>query len=114
MMRITEIYPPEIPCQIPQIYKSQSIAVTEQQQSEENTKEKRVFTDLENISLTFQREKDFSYIGSESNLSDLDVKKVVSDMRKDKIFEEYQYFVGGKPDLEYDGDIDGTFIIKGN
>ncbi len=73
---------------------------------------KRTITDINNISLTFNKEETFDYIGSESSLARLDIQQAISDMRKDKILEEYQYFVGGKPDLEYDGDIDGTVIIK--
>ncbi len=73
---------------------------------------KRPITDINNISLTFNKEETFDYIGSESSLAKLDIQQAISDMRKDKILEEYQYFVGGKPDLEYDGDIDGTVIIK--
>lgn len=73
---------------------------------------KRPITDINNISLTFNKEETYDYIGSESSLAKLDIQQAISDMRKDKILEEYQYFVGGKPDLEYDGDIDGTVIIK--
>lgn len=73
---------------------------------------KRTITDLDNLSLTFNKEESFDYIGSESSLAKLDIQKAISDMRRDKIFEEYQYFVGGKPDLELDNDMDGTFIIK--
>lgn len=50
---------------------------------------------LENISLTFRKENSFDYIGSESSLESLDIRKAVSDMRKDSILQEYQYFVGG-------------------
>ena len=50
--------------------------------------------DLENISLTFNKEESYDYIGSESGLANLDVQKAVSDMRKDSVLQEYQYFVG--------------------
>lgn len=49
---------------------------------------------LEDVSLTFNKEESFDYIGSESGLGLLDVQKAVSDMRKDNIIQEYQYFVG--------------------
>lgn len=64
------------------------------------------------VSLTFNKEESFDYIGSESSLANLDVQKAISVMKKDKILQEYQYFVGGKPDLEYDGDIDGSVFPK--
>ncbi len=50
--------------------------------------------DLENISLTFNKEETFDYIGSESGLAGLDMQKAISDMRKDEILQGYQYFVG--------------------
>lgn len=50
--------------------------------------------DLENISLTFHKEDSFDYIGSESGLTDLDMQKAISDMQKDQVLQEYQYFVG--------------------
>ncbi len=56
-------------------------------------------TDLENISLTFNREDDFGYIGSESGLDNLDVQKAISDMRKDQVLQQYQYFVGSAQNL---------------
>ena len=53
--------------------------------------------DLEDISLTFNKEESFDYLGSESGLMNLDVQKAISDMRKDSILQEYQYFVGSSP-----------------
>ena len=50
--------------------------------------------DLENISLTFNKEETYDYIGSESGLANLDMQKAISDMRKDEILQGYQYFVG--------------------
>ena len=49
---------------------------------------------LQNISLTFNKEESYDYIGSDSNLSGLDTQKAVSDMKKDSILSDYQYFVG--------------------
>lgn len=69
-------------------------------------------TRITEVSLTFNKEESFDYIGSESSLANLDVQKAISVMKKDKILQEYQYFVGGKPDLEYDGDIDGAVFQK--
>ncbi len=67
--------------------------------------------DLENISLTFNKEDDYGYIGSESALSDLDVQKAISDMRKDSVLQEYQYFVGSAQAL-LKGNEDGIVIPK--
>lgn len=50
--------------------------------------------DLENISLTFNKEDTYDYLGSESGLASLDMQKAISDMKKDAVLQEYQYFVG--------------------
>ena len=50
--------------------------------------------DLENLSLTFNKEDTYEYLGSESGLASLDMQKAISDMKKDSILQEYQYFVG--------------------
>lgn len=55
--------------------------------------------DLENISLTFNKEESYDYIGSESGLANLDMQKAISDMRKDEILQGYQYFVGSANSL---------------
>lgn len=67
--------------------------------------------DLENISLTFNKQDDFGYIGSESGLADLDVQQAISDMRKDEVLQEYQYFVGSGRNLLQSSE-DGQVIIK--
>lgn len=51
-------------------------------------------TDFDRVSLTFNKEESFDYIGSESGLADLDVQKAISDMKRDSVLQEYQYFVG--------------------
>lgn len=66
--------------------------------------------DLENISLNFNTGDDYSYIGSESEIGDMDMQKAISDMHKDKILEDYQYFVGSAQDqLSND---DGKVFLK--
>lgn len=66
--------------------------------------------DLENISLNFNTGNDYSYIGSESEIGDMDMQKAISDMHKDKILEDYQYFVGSAQDqLSND---DGKVFLK--
>ena len=52
---------------------------------------------LQDVSLTFNKEESFDYLGSESGLMNLDVRKAISDMRKDSILQDYQYFVGSSP-----------------
>lgn len=66
---------------------------------------------LENVSLTFNKEESFDYLGSESNLLNLDMQKAISDMKKDSILQEYQYFVGNSQDFMMNPE-DGVFFQK--
>ncbi len=72
-------------------------AVREQVPAAEDSRSKNA--DLENISLTFNKEDSFEYLGSESGLASLDMQKAISDMKKDSILQEYQYFVGSSQNL---------------
>ena len=53
-------------------------------------------TDIKDISLTFHLEESFGYIGKDKDVAALDVQKAISDMQKDHILQQYQYFVGGR------------------
>lgn len=50
--------------------------------------------DLENISLTFNAGETYDYIGKDASLENLDMMNAISDMQKDKVLQQYQYFVG--------------------
>jgi len=52
--------------------------------------------DLQNISMSFNAEDDYGYIGKDKDVAALDVQKAISDMQKDRIIQQYQYFVGNK------------------
>lgn len=65
---------------------------------------------LEDISLTFNKEDSFDHIGSESSIVSLDMQKAISDMKKDGILEEYQYYVGKSPAVY--ADADGIVVPK--
>lgn len=66
---------------------------------------------IEDISLTFNKQESFDYVGSESDINDLDMQKAISDMQKDQMFKQYQYFVGSAKNLFVDNG-DGTVIPK--
>lgn len=68
-------------------------------------------TDLENISLKFNKEDSFAYIGKDSDLDQLDVQKAISDMKRDQILQGYQYFVGHVDGLLENSE-DGTVFRK--
>ena len=65
---------------------------------------------LENISLTFCKNDTYDYIGKDASLENLDMMSAISDMQKDKVLEQYQYFV--KPKDVLLSDVDGTVIQK--
>lgn len=54
---------------------------------------------LEDISLSFRKNDDYGYIGRDSDVENLDMQKAISDMRKDSILQDYQYFVGSSTNL---------------
>lgn len=70
-------------------------------------------TPLEDISLTFNSQEDFGYIGQDSDIHSLDVERALSDMQKDRMLQQYQYFVGSSQNL-YAGQTsaDGIVIPK--
>lgn len=65
---------------------------------------------LEDISLTFQKQDSFGYIGKDSDIRSLDMEKAISDRKKDKVLQQYQYFVGNSKSF-YES-VDGTMIQK--
>ena len=67
--------------------------------------------DLENISLTFHKEDTYDYIGKESDLQLLDAEKLISDMKKDSVLDQYRYFVGAEEASAFAGGLNGDGII---
>lgn len=82
------------------------------QKSEEHDTKKQDWhpVRLNEISLNFQKNNDYSYIGRDSNLENLDIQKVISDMKQDTILQDYTYFVGNAKNI-YQSE-DGTVIKK--
>lgn len=68
--------------------------------------------DLEDISLTFHKGDSLDYMGKESGLENLDVQKAISDMKKDEVLQEYQYFVGSAQNLMMQNSEDGAVFRK--
>ncbi len=68
---------------------------------------------LEDISLTFNKQDDFGFLGQNSDIHSLDVEKAISDMQKDKVLQQYQYFVGSARNLMSGVDeMDGIVLAK--
>lgn len=61
------------------------------------------------VSLTFNTHEDFDYLGSSSDIRGLDMEKAISDMKKDQILKQYQYFVGSSKNIF--GSLDDGFVI---
>lgn len=67
---------------------------------------------LEDISITFNRQESFDYLGKDSDIHSLDVEKALDDMRKDKVLQQYQYFVGSSRNLQIENNADGIVVQK--
>lgn len=69
--------------------------------------------DLDQVSLKFNKEDSFGYIGMDSSLDNLDMQKAISDMQKDQVLQSYQYFVGSAGSLFGEtSSEDGTVVLK--
>lgn len=71
---------------------TEAVKVNEYQIEEVDVRPRSV--DPNEVSLTFNKGEDFSYIGKDNDINNLDMEKAISDMRQDSILQEYQYFVG--------------------
>lgn len=68
---------------------------------------------LEDVSLSLGGNEPFEMIGRDSKLEKLDIEAAVSDMKKDSILEQYQFFVGSSQNiLENSMEPDGIVIAK--
>ena len=69
--------------------------------------------DLDQVSLKFNKEESFGYIGMDSSLDNLDMQKAISDMQKDQVLQNYQYFVGSAGSLfDEQSSADGMVMLK--
>lgn len=67
---------------------------------------------LEDISITFNKKESFGYLGKDSDIRSLDVENAIDGMRKDKVLQQYQYFVGSSRNLQIENNADGIVIQK--
>lgn len=93
----------------------QSQAVAEAKSEPQKPDNRTRSANLEDVSLTFNKGDDFSFLGSEFKLEDLDMQKAISDMRKDSILQDYQFFVGTSEGIDNSGaNPDGKVFLKLN
>ncbi|MDD6306832.1 MAG: hypothetical protein PUA75_07780 [Clostridiales bacterium] len=57
-------------------------------------RESRADTGAWDFARRYQPEASYELKGSESDIKSLDVEKAISDMRKDQVLQQYQFFVG--------------------
>lgn len=86
----------EVPQQESRVASSDQIDSSPVENTQTAEKKPSANAALEDISITFHKQDDFGYIGRDSDIHSLDVEKAISDMRKDQILQQYQYFVGSK------------------
>lgn len=67
--------------------------------------------DLENISLKFNTGEDYGYIGKDSDIEKLDIQKAISDMKKDSVLQQYQYFVGSAQNLVAGSETEDGMVV---
>lgn len=77
------------------------------------TQDRKPNAPLEDIAITFNRKDDFGYLGQDSDLHSLDVERAISDMQKDRMLQQYQYFVGSAKAVYEGGQApDGIVVPK--
>lgn len=59
---------------------------------------------VHNLVFDFKRENDYNLIGASSKLEDLDVEKALSDMKRDSVLSQYQFFIKSPKGLGTDED----------
>lgn len=89
----------------------ESTQVSQSSYSQPAVREDKPNAQLEDISLTFNKKDDFSFLGKDSDIEKLDMQKAVSDVQKDSILKDYQYFVGSSRNLVSES-ADGMVFAK--
>ena len=79
----------------------------------EEIKPQKSPVNVNDISLTFNTGDDYGYIGKDSDIGGLDMQKAISDMQKDQVLQQYQYFVGNSENfLSKNSSDDGSVFLK--
>lgn len=79
---------------------------------EKNSHVSKPSANVQDLSLSFNLQEDYGYLGKDSNIEDLDVQKAISNMRKDQVLQQYQYFVGDSRKLLQKASEDGLVFLK--
>lgn len=111
MQNIPRVTPAQVKEQEQQQKEAASVVQTPVVETPAAPKASRI-ANLEDVSLTFNKEESFGYIGSEKELSALDEARPVSDTQKDSILQGYQYFVGPTSETMQSQLQDGLVFLK--
>lgn len=74
----------------------QSVKAPQMEYVQETVNRASRVANLEDISLSFNVNETYDYIGKDADLQNLDMMSAISDMQKDEVLQQYQYFVGPK------------------
>lgn len=83
----------------------------ESQKDTELVKLKYRQSDIEKLSLSFQQNENYENVGRDSDIQNLDMQKAISEMKKDQVLQQYQYFIGSSKNIFHDFG-DGMVIPK--
>lgn len=76
--------------------RQQPMEVSRPESADETSKRAPRMANLEDISLSFRTNETYDYIGKDAGLQKLDMMSAISDMQKDEVLQQYQYFVAPK------------------
>ncbi len=79
---------------------------------EKNSNISKPSAKVQDLSLSFNLQEDYGYLGKDSNIENLDVQKAISNMQKDQVLQQYQYFVGDSRKLLQKASEDGLVFLK--
>lgn len=84
-----------------------------QQQQEQVVRQAAPEVNLQDVSMSLKTGDFFEMTGRDSDIEQLDIQKAISDMKKDSILEQYQFFVGTAQNvLQNNIEPDGIVIAK--
>lgn len=108
---IPEVRLEEVKAQNPQMEEEQVMPAADIPEKALAPVPARKDAELEDISLTFNKQEGFGYLGQDSDVHSLDMEKAISDMKKDQVLQQYQYFVGRSKNLVTEN-ADGAVFTK--
>lgn len=92
--------------------KVQAVSAVKPEVTQVNVNQASRMANLEDVSLTFNKADTFDNIGIDADITNLDMTKAISDMRRDSILSDYQQFVGPSTEQLMAGLEDGVVIMK--